>query len=932
MYSPEIPRRSRSHSSGSGYGGLPGISNERVRQLPGLSREEPRALPALPALPGLSRDRGNKRVTPKPRESSRAHISNGSTKSQGSQKSGDYQMINQSLQNEREAVRRARSSLASTLQRLGEHHVRNKNYGEAMNAFAQALEEKKNTFAHLTKASNEDESNHSDYLTSGRPSPSYGSSGTFHTAPQNCNEEDKKRILNEIVQTLSSMGNVHSLRGEHESAMKYYNEGMSIRAAGGSASNNAMKGEATSTSFSVSSFSLGLGIGEDDDSTVSEEMHEDMRALDDLLQNVSISSPHPPQLTQLTQSPLKVMTHPMRSTLLTSTRPESNRMREKPRRADMALSKPQTLEAPMKYPTIEASMRYPAIEAPNQHYHTETNENRNTSENPFQIESRVLAASSDGNELKEALEAYRSTIDIYTGQNLEVHENSYQGLAEAAGMLQNMTNKKPSDKPEEKREARNEELRLAIDIYERMLLAQKEVASGGLPMSLIGMEEPHAVYNQESASVLASTLIKMGNIQYKLNNTDEELRMYKEAKSLYEESFGKRHSYVAGTRKNIGMVLAERGEFDAAIEQFGKATKIYMYLRGTHDTSREIASALSCMGNVRNRMGDLDDSLAQYKEALRIYRSLAEKQHGDSRQEAIKDVTSTLKIMGMVHAKKGDLDHAMKYFRQAIEILKSCRKSNSATPGDDGTASMLTRVAGIYYKKGNYQAAMSNYQEAYDLVLKAHGTRDHPDIAGILHYIGGIHQKSGNLSEAMSCYNDAVRIYQSCLGAENPAVATTLVCIGSLHYKENNIENALIFYKEALRLNRNAYGTYHADVAPILKSMGMIHTKNGHYEEALEIFQEVLTIKIKLHGKEHTEVANAYKSIGNVLFKMDELSEAERYHRNAHSIYRRIKGEVDNDTVSSRNTIEHIRQCMREGSEQRVSRSSSGLEQPHSWR
>jgi len=406
-----------------------------------------------------------------------------------------------------------------------------------------------------------------------------------------------------------------------------------------------------------------------------------------------------------------------------------------------------------------------------------------------------------------------------------------------------------------------------------------------------------------------------------LNDVDEELQMYKEANAIYRLAYGQDHPYVAGTRKNIGMVLAERGEYEASMNQFEKAKSIYLAVNDGNEESRDVASAISCMANVKNRMGELDGALVEYMKALDIYKSIVAKMQENDEEDisdAVRDVTSTIKIVGMVHAKKGDLDTAMSFFNEAMDVLR-----NSASKGSrdkEGTSSILTRIAGIHYKKGEYDKAMSTYSEAYDLATEANGNVNHPDIAGILHYIGGINHKQGRLSEAMSYYQEAVRIYQATLGPGNPAVATTLVCIGSIHYKQRQLDRSIMFYREAFRLNRDAYGLHHPDVAPTLKSIGMILAKKGDFTEAYDIFRDVLSIKCTVFGTCHPEVANAYKSLGNVHYKRGELADAEREYRHALSIYRRTKGENHKETVAARTTIEHLRQHMRE----RGRRSSSG--------
>jgi len=492
---------------------------------------------------------------------------------------------------------------------------------------------------------------------------------------------------------------------------------------------------------------------------------------------------------------------------------------------------------------------------------------------------------------------------------------------------------------------------------------------------------------QQIAASIASVLIGMGSVHYRLGNRNDELEAYQRAKIVYSKAFGEEHCFVAGTRKNIGMVLAEKGHYPLAQRQFEKALAIYVrqgkkewkeqqdkagaagndsqgQFYTNASTNRDVASVISCIGNVKNRVGELDAALVKYVQALQIYKSIYEQSllsssnnnsngngNGNGNNvdpvEALRDVTATLKVIGMVHAKKGDFDTAMQFFREAMALLEACEQQQQQPPStaesaavidpssdssSDGMntnnpqaaltiretkASILTRIASIHLKTGALDDAMEAYRQAYDLTVQNKGnTTHHPEIAGILHYIGGIYHKRGEYEEAMSCYQESIRIYHATLGSDHPTVAGTLVMVGSIHYKRRHLDSAMMFYKEALRLNRDAYGMHHPDVAPILKSIGTILTKKGSYQEAYDLFRDVLGVKIAVHGTDHPEVASAYKSLGNVHYKLGELGDAERQYRHALSIYRKCKGDDHPDTVGAKTTIEHLRYWMRERDQQ----------------
>jgi tetratricopeptide (TPR) repeat protein len=758
--------------------------------------------------------------------------------------SGDYQVLRKSVDQQRNSVQDARSTLASSLDRIGEHHVRQKEYDEAMDAFTEALHEKRSIFSHVIANSSRGNRSRTSSL----------SSSPFDSLMESP-ELDHDEIIDEIVLTLRSMGNVHSLRGEQDEAMRYYTEVTNLRAT--KAAKQTESGDDT-TLF------CGLG-GEEDNSTLMSEINEDVKALDDMFRSISFRNQ------------------------------ENNALYRGSRKAKLL--------SPSNSNTTPSSKRRKADGLKGSSIGALESE-------PFR-RSSSLGFPATGNELSEALEMYVSVLESYNGPNLGQHKENFNSLALRVDLL--AENLKQSDGSSGNGKATfAADLEMAVEIYQQVLTVQHEINA---------IEETET--NPQVCASIASTMIRIGSLYYKLGNRLEELRMYKEAKAVYRRAFGENHSFVAGAMKNIGMVLAERGEYDEAMEQFESAKKAYIADNDDDTVSRDAASAISCMGNVKNRIGELDGALKLYMEALNIYKTIQDKTvSSESNTISTRDITSTLKVIGMVHAKMGDLDTAMEFFTEAMTLLRSSGVDKTPT-GRETTASVLTRMASIHAKKSDLDKAMERYREAYDLTVQNRGTANHQEAAGILHYIGGIYHKRSEYEDAMNCYQEAIRIYHATLGPGNPAVAGTLVMVGSIHYKRRNLDSAMMFYREALRLNRDAYGLHHPDVGPILKSIGTILTKKGEYQEAYDIFRDVLSIKCTVHGTGHPEVASAYKSLGNVHYKLGELADAERQYRHALNIYRRTRGEEHRDTIAARTTIEHIRYWMKE-------RGQRKLDQRHS--
>ncbi|KAL3908291.1 MAG: hypothetical protein SGILL_008538, partial [Bacillariaceae sp.] len=181
-----------------------------------------------------------------------------------------------------------------------------------MDAFTEALREKRSVFWHLTHhasvshnrslhsrsnvqnaaatAHSRGSSFNSSFLSGSTASTTTNTAGddestTFSNkdpAGQDAVNNVHDKAIDELVDTLKSMGNVHSLRGEQDEAMRYFTEVTSLRA---------QKKGAVSVSVacdaSVDTRSFLSGLNDDNNSALMSEINEDVKALDDLFQSIS---------------------------------------------------------------------------------------------------------------------------------------------------------------------------------------------------------------------------------------------------------------------------------------------------------------------------------------------------------------------------------------------------------------------------------------------------------------------------------------------------------------------------------------------------------------------------------------------------------------------------------------------------------------------
>ena len=236
---------------------------------------------------------------------------------------------------------------------------------------------------------------------------------------------------------------------------------------------------------------------------------------------------------------------------------------------------------------------------------------------------------------------------------------------------------------------------------------------------------------------------------------------YMEAQEYLERSLrigtsvlGPDSSDVAIIQSDLGVVLAELGEFDAARAQLeGALPKLEESFGPTHP---ELAIHLSSLAHILMSREDYDGARPLIERALDI----AVREYGPEH--------STVAIyrggFGEVLKGQGDNEGAMTQFEQAIDITEkfSGRDHPDIARYRDGLGRMLLRV-------GDYDGAKFQSEQALDVTERAYGP-NHPRVAGYRSNLGQVFLESGNLFAARAEFEKALTIAKSSLGPNHPTV------------------------------------------------------------------------------------------------------------------------------------------------------------------
>jgi tetratricopeptide (TPR) repeat protein len=150
----------------------------------------------------------------------------------------------------------------------------------------------------------------------------------------------------------------------------------------------------------------------------------------------------------------------------------------------------------------------------------------------------------------------------------------------------------------------------------------------------------------------------------------------------------------AGLIHNFGIVLQDRGDYDAALGYYEKSLKILEEL----GNRAGVATSLHQIGMIHQARGDYDAALAHYEKSLKIAEELGDRA----------GVASSLHQIGNLHYLRGDYDAALAQYEKSLKILEELGNR-------DGVANSYGQVGLLFMQTKKFPAAFENLFSALSI-------------------------------------------------------------------------------------------------------------------------------------------------------------------------------------------------------------------------
>ncbi|CAF1434998.1 unnamed protein product, partial [Didymodactylos carnosus] len=279
------------------------------------------------------------------------------------------------------------------------------------------------------------------------------------------------------------------------------------------------------------------------------------------------------------------------------------------------------------------------------------------------------------------------------------------------------------------------------------------------------------------------------------------------------------------------------------------------------------------LGRSLHYSGKLDDALQYYELAKHIQTDILN-------LHANVNCAYNLFYLGCVNVEKGDYNLAMTYFQDAYDMERILFKDqdHSLIP------STLRGIAWVYDKKGDYNNSLKYHWQALEGNKKILPCV-HSLTADGLSSISNINHRQGNYQKALNYALQAFDMYKQSVPKTHRAFGDITSLLGDIYYDIGNFDCALNNYEYALNVRKHIFNFNHPLIAQCMDAIGKIYRIRKEYDKALSYHQESLEIfKQNFTNNNHPSISKCLFHIGNVCEDRRQLTDAYIYYQQSLAI------------------------------------------------
>jgi serine/threonine-protein kinase len=329
-------------------------------------------------------------------------------------------------------------------------------------------------------------------------------------------------------------------------------------------------------------------------------------------------------------------------------------------------------------------------------------------------------------------------------------------------------------------------------------------------------------------------------------------KLYRQAVDLAEKSTRVAPHTLAYYRSHLSAAVAASGDHATALPLFERVLADQEQIVGP--AHPQVATTLTNLGLLQQRMGHFQESLATLQRALEI------------QEEAVgpesPDVGTALNNLGATQCELGQYEAATATYRRAIAIWT---RDGEPTP----LAYPLASLAQTLISESHFDEAAALAERALGIFRKSFGD-DHPDLAYPYETLGEILERRGRYAEAEQRYRQGLTAREH--ESDPHLTAVSLTEVARVLGLRGKIAEARATVDKALGLLET--GASDRELSAPLCARARIRLRQGETAEALSDARRAVAVLEPVYGPNHPEVARALTVLGDILAESGQTREA----------------------------------------------------------
>ncbi|AGP37134.1 hypothetical protein SCE1572_23205 [Sorangium cellulosum So0157-2] len=246
--------------------------------------------------------------------------------------------------------------------------------------------------------------------------------------------------------------------------------------------------------------------------------------------------------------------------------------------------------------------------------------------------------------------------------------------------------------------------------------------------------------------------------------------------------------------------------------------------------------------------------------------------------------------------------------RSPSRAVERIRRSHSLLVRVHGTeehpevAASLHALGTVLRAQGDPAGARQALERSLAINTKVHGTEEHPEVAASLHELGGVLMEQGDLAGARRALERSHGLLAKVHGTEeHPDVAASLQALGGVLKAQGDLAGARVAFERSHSILAEVRRTEeHPSVAVSLHELGGVLMEQGDLAGARRALERSRGLVAKVHGmEEHPSVAASLHVLGSVLMAQGDLAGARRALERSRGLVAKVHGMEEHPSVAA---------------------------------